>query len=121
MYDTRQYPDVYDLYRVTIAKSATRERTRTFSVTPTSSDQPCLFVNERGTMQRQQQGIDFQHDSSMRVPASADVQAAKRGEEPDKVIITKFGGETVSIPYTVIWVSSHFGEHQTAYLKEIPS
>lgn len=121
MYDTRQYPDLYDLYRVVIAKSATRERTRTFPSTPTSSDQPCLFVNEPGRMEREQEGIDFDHDAQIRLPAGVDLRADTRGQEPDKIKITQTGGATVSLPFTVIWVSSHFGKHQIAYLKEIPS
>jgi len=122
MYDNRQYPDTYDLYRPTIAKSTTGERTRAVS-TATASDQPCLYVNagRGGKLTKGQDGIDFDHDAELRIPSDVDMRADKRGERPDRVIVTKAGGNTVSIPFTVAWVASQFGEYQTVYLKETPA
>jgi len=122
MYDKRQYPDTYDLYRPTIAKSTTGERTRAVS-TATASDQPCLYVNagRGGKLTKGQDGIDFEHGAELRIPQGVDVRADKRGERPDKVIVTSAGGTTVSIPFTVVWVASEFGEYQKVYLQEAPA
>jgi len=125
MYDKRQYPDTYDLYRPTIAKSTTGERTRAVS-NATASDQPCLYVSDRtasgrGGMLKDGEGIAFEHGAELRIPQGVDVRADKRGERPDKVIVTSAGGTTVSIPFTVVWVASEFGEYQKVYLQEAPA
>ena len=118
MYDTRQYPDRFEVYRPTAASSDTGERTRDYPGTPTASAQPCLFSHGRGRFFSREQGLEIEHDAEMRFPASIDVRADSRGENPDKVVITQHAGESVTLSFVVAWVQNHHGKFKTAFLKE---
>ena len=118
MYDTRQDPDRFDLYRPTVSTSATGERARTYPDTPTLSAQACLFSHGRGSFAVHEQGLSIDHDAEMRLPAGVDLRADERGEEPDKVVITRHAGASVAMNFVVVWVRNHHGRYKTAFLKE---
>jgi hypothetical protein len=119
MYDQRQYPDRYDLYRPTTAISATGERTRTIPETPTLAGARGRFIDGGGKLEMMFEGLNPQHHARLRLPKGADLRPSSRGEAPDRIVLTKLGSESVTRTFIVTSIMRHGNQTLTAHLREV--
>lgn len=113
------FPDRFDLYRSVTKTSATGERSRSYPYVATQASKPCLFSWGRGRFTQLEQGLEIDHDAELRCSTSIDIQPDTRGEDPDKIVITKHAGEDISLAFAAVWVQNNYGKYQTVYLREI--
>ena len=121
MFDAGFFPDRFDLYRPTITTSATGEKSRTFPGTPTNSSVACLFSPNAGRFMQRMEGIELNFDAELRCQVSVDIRAEKRGQKPDKIVVTRYQGSTVSRPFVALGVVSAYEKFLIVYLQELPS
>lgn len=119
MYDARMYPDRYSRFAGTISQSDSGRTVQAYGATATSTAQPCRLNLKGGQWKRKESGLTFDYDAELRVPETSTILPEKRGDTPDKVIITTFNGQTVNRAFTVVAVYSAMGQHKRAYLKEL--
>lgn len=119
MNDSRNYPDRYDRYAASESETDSGQVTLSYPGTATASSQPCRFNPKGGKWSRKDEGLTFNYDAQLRVPESATVLPAKRGDNADKIVVTLFNGGTISRTFQVIDVYSAWGQHKHVFLKEL--
>ena len=119
MYDHRMYPDRYSRYAGSNNESSSGRVILTYLEIATSTEQPCRFNPKGGSWRSQSEGQTFDYDADLRIPEDSTLLPDSKGDVPDKVVITRFSGATVSRTFRVISVYSSFGLHKRAFLKEI--
>jgi len=113
--DERRFTDTFDLFRPTVARSAGGTETVVIPDTATSTGNPCLFLpGKQPSFTPGVVGIVQEHDAMILAPATTDLRAQAKGQQPDHVVIS--GRE-----YTVLSAedAAGRGHHLAAKLKEV--
>lgn len=84
--DDRTFFDTYDLYRPTVAKSATHEDVVTVPSSATASGLPCLFMpRDMGGFDMARGGVMMDFDAALLIPSSDTLYPEDRADAPDVV------------------------------------
>lgn len=119
MHDSRMYPDRYDRHAAATPESNSGEVLLHYAGAPTASGEPCRFMPKAGTWRMDAEGSTLNYDAELRIPESQTLLPEKRGDNPDKVVVTQFAGATISRAFKVLMVRSNFGQHKRAFLQEL--
>ena len=114
MFDERAYTDRYDLYRPTVATSASHTQTLTLPGSVTESSKPCLlFPKSSAGKWVSNIGADVDFDAVLLYPYSQTLKPAQSGQQPDYVVIS-------SRTYLVVmaWPAAGRTYYNRALLKE---
>ena len=113
MFDDRLFSETYDLYRPTLAVSASGTQTIETPGAATASGQRCHFVPRPGRFTNDARGIMIDYDAKMLIPYSQSLRPSAKAEQPDHVVI---GSQTFVV--LMCWASSGREYCKTVLLQE---
>jgi len=88
MYDSRNFPQSYDLYRPTLSVSETGVQSRAVPDVATVLAQPCKLFPAPSRAASGPDGVDMDYDAVLLAPAGADLQPAQNGQQPDVIAVS---------------------------------